>query len=263
LNEVENLYFRHARKPRLELPVESDSLDVDTQDAPGSTPHLSSDSQPTPDVLTADQRTDPSTADIQQTDTLEDVEEVTRATVFNASKFSSQDTTSSSKQSNQKSPYPPTPAVSPLQQNSLLHATTVASPSPASRRALVRPQISSLSLNNSSPSNSSSSLTYDSFWSSHSSSSLQYRNLLANSSSTTATQSQPHSPTPSTSTAPRTLMSPVTLAPSFQPQTQAPHSTMGAFNHSDLAFHNSTLPSYSIPTQTLTSITAQTAHYRR
>lgn len=282
MNEVENLYFSHSRKPRTELPVEPDNLDANTRDA--SHPLVATNQSPSNSLSIPDipQQTSP-VVDAEQVGTQEDSEEALKS-LPPLSKSTSHDTTSltSPGQSTSLKPkssllqmpssHPPTPssnANSPFQQtSSFLYAATVSSPSPSHslpRRPSLQPSNSLLNLNNNNSSNASSSLTYDSFWSSHSSSTLQYRNLLANTSATTAAPSQSKCPAPGTSIAASGMLtSTMTLAPSFQPQPPAFHSAMGAFDHSDLAFaqHDGSVP-YNNATQSSTPMIAQTTYYRR
>ena len=224
LNEVENLYFRHSRKPRPESePDEPLGRGEQRRDALTSVPRPDNNA-PSPSVSSP-------------MDEVAPVEEPVRPP-------------SNSGRSN----HPTTPLLIPVEETtfatsdpdgSVPHRQSTINPAPQSSSSLAThspaPQSLSrqptlLSLDGSagrSPSSSSgSTLTYDSFWSSHSSSSLTYRNRLSEPSFASLKQPFPTSFVHAQKSNP---IIPTLSFPSSPPSPNSLHTAMGSFHHADLA----------------------------
>lgn len=214
LNEVENLYFRHSRKPRPESELD-ESLER------GELRPLTSVAGPDNNV--------PSPSISSLMDEGAPAEEPVRPPSNN------HPSRSLSIPAEETTPNPDGP-ISRRQPTTNLApqpppSRTIHSPAPQSLSR--QPTLSSLdgSAGRSPGSSSGSTLTYDSFWSSHSSSSLTYRSRLFEPSHasfkqpfTTFTHVQKSNP-----------IIPTLSFPSSPPSSNALHTAMGSFHHADLA----------------------------
>ena len=212
LNEVENLYFRHSRKPRPES--ESDESLERGEQRPLTSVAKPDNNVPSPSVSSLMEEGAPAEGPNNNYPprSLSIPTEETTSTTPNP------DGSTSHRQ--------PTTNLAPQ----LPPSRTAHSPAPQSLSR--QPTLSSLdeSTGHSPGGSSGSTLTYDSFWSSHSSSSLTYRNRLSEPSFasfkqpfTTFTHVQKSNP-----------IIPTLSFPSSPPSSSL-HTAMGSFHHADLA----------------------------
>jgi len=222
LNEVENLYFRHSRKPRPDSePDESlergELRPLTSVPRPDNNVPSPSVSSPMDEVVPVEEPMRPPSnggrSNHPTTPLSIPVEETTLVTL-------DPDDSVPHRQSTIDSTPPP--------------SSSLVTHSPAPQSLSRQPTLSSLDgpAGRSPSSSSGSTLTYDSFWSSHSSSSLTYRNRLSEPSS--ASLKQPFT----TSFAHVQKSNPIipTLSfPSSPPSPNSLHTAMGSFHHADLA----------------------------
>ena len=222
MNEVENLYFRHTRKPRPDSEPD-ESLERGELHPPTSVPR--------PDNIA------PSPSISSLMDEAASVDEPLRPP-SNDGRLNNPTTSLSLPvgETTPTTPHPeglaphPQPTANPAPQPS----SSLATHSPALQGLSRQPTLSSLdgSTGHSPGGSSGSGLTYDSFWSSHSSSSLNYRSRLPDNSFTSFRQ-------PFTTTFPHVQKSnpiiPTLSFPSSPPSSDSLHTAMGSFHHADLA----------------------------
>jgi len=222
LNEVENLYFRHSRKPRpeseLDEPLERGEMgpliSVPRPDNNASSRSISS---PMDEHVPGEEPIQPPSNDCRPSHRTRSLSSPAEETI---SPTPDLDGSISHRQQ----------ATNPIPQPS----SSLTTHSPAPQSLSHQPTLSSLdgSASRSPGSSSGSTLTYDSFWSSHSSSSLTYRSRLSESSS--ASFKQPFT-TSFTNIQKSNPIIPALSFPSSPPSSNSLHTAMGSFHHADLA----------------------------